>query len=196
MLLGAVNEAEGFLHGGFAGFFVPGVFDDVAVFGEPAGGAEHRRDADPHAAVGEQVEPAGVGHRQVGQGGDAREQEFAERDAHAGGDLFALGAENGEVFVERGVVESGRADLVREPLVHRLARGVGMDVDQARHDHAAGAVVGGVGGVGVVAADISDAAVGEGDVGAGHVGVGGAVPGDGEVGVADQGGWHGGASGV
>ena len=71
-----------------------------------------------------------------------------------------------------------------------------MDVDQAGHDHAAGAVDNRVDSVLVIAADIGDAAIGEGDVGAGQLGVGGAVPGDGKVGVADQGGGHGGASGL
>ena len=170
--------------------FVPGVFDHVAVLGKPAGGAEHRRDADPHAGLRQQVEPAGMRHRQVGERGDAGQQQLGQRDAHAMRDGLGVGAEDRQVFVERGIVEAGRADLVDQALVHRLAGRVGVDVDQARHDHQAGAVDGGVGGACVVAADEDQRAAVECHVGVGEIDVRlrAGVPGDHHSGVADEGG--------
>ena len=192
VLLGAVYEGQGLAHRFFAGGFVPFVLDAVAVLRGPLGGFEHGCDADAHAGFRQQVEPAGVGHREVGDGGDAGKQEFAKGDADAVGDGVGVGAEDGHVFVEGRVVEAGRADLVDEALVHGLAAGVAVDVDEAGHDHRVAAVDFVVDRPGVVAADVGDGAALEDDVGTGHVGVGAGVsrtvPGDEHIGVADDGG--------
>ena len=80
VLLGALDQGEGLGHRLLAGGRVPFVLDHMAVLGEPAGGAEHRRDADAHAALGQQVEPAGMRHGEIGDGGDARQQQLGQRD--------------------------------------------------------------------------------------------------------------------
>ena len=134
--------------------------------------AEHRRDAHPHAALGQQVEPAGMRHRQVGDRGDARQQQLAERHADAVRHRLRIGAEDRQVFVERGVIQARAADLVDQALVHRLAAGVAVDVDQPRHRPSCRRRRTSVSAsAGIVAADEGDGAALEGDVGAGHVDV-------------------------
>ena len=54
-------------------------------------------------------------------GGDAGQQEFGERDTDAMRHRLGVGAEDRQVFVQRGIVEAGAADFVGQALVHRLA---------------------------------------------------------------------------
>jgi hypothetical protein len=164
MLFGTVDQRQRLGHRLFAGGFIPLVFDEVTVPGEPPGGTEHRRDADPHAGIGQQIEPAGMGHRQVGQGCYARQQQLRQRDTDAVRHRLGVSSEDRQVLVERGIIEAGTADFVDQPLVHRLAGRVRVDVHKAGHHHHAGAVDDDVRRSGIASADEGDRPAVEGHV--------------------------------
>ena len=189
MLLGALDQRQRLAHRLLAGRLVPGVFHHVAVLRVPAPRAEHRRDAHAHAGFCQQIEPARMRHRQIGERRDAGQQQFGQRDAHAVRDRLGVGAEYRQVFVERGIVEARTADFVDQPLVHRLGRRVRVDVHQPRHHHHAGAGYHVIRRSIVAAADEAQHAVFEHDVGIRHIDVRlrGRVPGDHHVGIADDG---------
>ena len=188
MLLRLLDDVEGGFHGRSAGLLVPFVFDDMAVLRVPAGRAEHRRDADAQAAIGRKVDPAGMGDREIGERGDAGEQQFGIGDLHAIRHRLGVGPQDRHELVERGIIERGRAELVEETLVQRLARRVRVDVDEAGHDHAPAAVDGLVGLPFVAGPDIKQRAVLEGDIGAVQIDMPGSfrVPGDNDFGVLDD----------
>ena len=70
--------------------------------------------------------------------------------------------------------------------------GVRMQIDEAGHHHALGAIDHGVGGAGVVLADVGDGLAVEGDIDATHVDVaaGLRLPDDRPIGVLDNGDGH------
>src|SRR5579883_1286076 len=158
------DKAERALHGGTPRRLVPFVVDGMAVTGEPAGGAEHRRRIGADAAFAERVEPALMLDRKVAERGDAARHQL--RQGHLVGGAFARGValEEEEVLVKRAHIELGAADFVGEALQHRLGRGMGVDVDEAGHDEKTAPVDLARGGVAARRADMRDAVAGEFDI--------------------------------
>ena len=116
-----------------AASFVKIVFHDEAVAREPAARPEHRRDADPQARARKNVEPAFGRQREVAEGRDARQQDFGKRDAIRRLHAFLVRVQNGQILIERGVVEFVASDLIPHALVHRLAERMRVNVDQTGH---------------------------------------------------------------
>ncbi len=110
------------------------------------------------------VEPAVPGDRHVDERRDAGEQEFRIGDGGAGRDPRRVAAEERHELVERRLVELRRAELVVPALRHRLRGGVRVDIDEARHDEAPGAVDHGLRRPLVAAADLDDLRAVEGEV--------------------------------
>ncbi len=125
-------------------------------------------------------------HRQVGERGDAGQQQFRQRHPDTVRHRLCVRSEDRQVFVERGIIEARTADLIDQALVQRLAGWVGMDVHQPRHDHQALAVDDDIGGAVIVAADEADRSAGEGEVGVRHIGVCLTVPADDHPGVPNK----------
>jgi hypothetical protein len=100
----------------------------------------HWRDPSADAAFTERVEPVLALGGKVAKGGDAALHQLTQR--HLVGCLPALGVcrKQRQVFVERAHEELSAADLVGQALQHRLRGGVGMKIDQARHDETAAPV--------------------------------------------------------
>ena len=195
MLVGKVDGAHRLFHpGAAAAGLVPVVLKLVAVIGVPFGVLEHRSHAGTDAGFRQHVEPGVEREGIVDHRGDAAGQQLGHGDPQTGGQSLGIVLEDGEELVERGVEEAGAADLVGHALAQRLAGRVGVDVDEARHHHALGAVHLHVDLAGIAAADLGHHAAGEDDVAALQVDVAAllGVPGDDPGGVADDGGAGGG----
>ena len=188
MLLGALDQRQRLAHRLFARRLVPGIFDHMAVLRVPAPRTEHRRDAHTHAGLRQQIEPSRMRHRQIGQRGHARQQQLRQRHAYAMRDRLRVGTEDRQVLVERGIIETRTADFVDQPLVHRLARRMRVDVHQPRHHHHAGAGYHFIRLPIVAAADEAQHAAIERHIGIRHIDVRlrARVPGHHHVGVADK----------
>ncbi len=192
MALGGIDERESLQHAVFAGLLVPFVIDERAVRREPARRAEPRSDIDAQAALSGEIEPLRMRHRKIDHRGDAGQQQFRIRNAHAVRHAFRIGPQDRHVFVKRRIIQAGRADLVEKALVERFAGRMRVDIDEARHHHEAASVDGLDRFAPIVAAGKHDLAAVESDIAAGDIGVAVlcGVPGDDIVRVADDGDGH------
>ena len=173
---------------------VPGEVEPVIDLQLPGPRAEGGGEEAAQAALREEVGPAGEQPADVHQGGDAGEQELAGRRLeprlHV---LVAEAAEGLAAFVEAGHVVVAHAVLLAQAALDGLVLRVGVDVDEAGHDHQLAAADRVLRLAGEAGADVDDAVVREGHVDVAGVDVAraGRVPDDGPGGVADEGGRHG-----
>ena len=188
MLAGTLDEAPRLLEALASGVRRPLVLERMAVAREPPRVTEARGDDRPDAARGKDVQPLVVGGGEVGDRGAPREQQLRDRDLERGDPSSRVVVEHGEELVERAVMEPGAQRLVRDALAQRLARGVGVQVDEPGHHEAIASVDHVVGGACVVPADEGDDAIGKRDVRIANIVVALAVPGDRPRRLADEGG--------
>jgi len=190
---GGIDHAQRLRHGLAPGRLVPLVLDAMAVAGEPAGRAIGGRKTGADAAAGEILGPVGARRGIIHEGGDATLQHLRHREERRGAARVLVGAHQQHELVERAHAELGRAALLHQAAVEGLARGVRMDVDQARHHHVAAAADLPVGAPGVAPPHEVEAIAGEGDVGVAEVLVpsGCLVPRDHPIRILDDGRAHG-----
>jgi hypothetical protein len=140
MLARPLDQAERAVEPVPPGLLVPLVAHLVAVRRVPAAGAEHRRGIDAHAAGAERVEPILARGGQVAHRGNAALHQFAQRHLGRGAAPLGIGLEQRQVFVERAHIKLAAANLVGQPLQHRLGGRVSVDVDKARQNRKAAPV--------------------------------------------------------
>ena len=132
MLRRKVDQAARPVEGLASRLHVPLVFELVAVAREPPRIAEHRRGDGADARLGQRVDPAVEGRRDIDHGGDAAHQQLGERHAHGGDRAFPIIVEDRQELIKRAVPEAGAARLVGDALAQRLATRMGMNIDEAR----------------------------------------------------------------
>ena len=101
MLFSALHQAQRFFHRLFAGFFIPFIFNHMAILGEPAGRTEHGRHTNPHAGFCQQIKPAWMRHGKIRKRRHTGKQQFGKCHAHAMRHRFRIRAEDRHVFVKR-----------------------------------------------------------------------------------------------
>ena len=193
MLKGQVEGLTGLFEAGWPAIRIaPIILQGMAVAGEPGGVAKGRRDTGADAAVGQQIEPTVEGGGEIDHRGTAASQQFGERHLDAGRGAGGVVVEDGQKFIERGMVKIGAANFIGDALAQRLAGRVAVDIDQPRHDQAVAAVDLNLGRAGVAPADMVDQAVGKGHIAVIEINMAlvGGIPADQPGGVADHGGGH------
>ena len=188
VLLGEVHDPDRRLELAPPARLVPVEPQLVPVRELPVRVGEERADVDPKAAPASPVEPPFDGAGEVRHRGDSGEEELRVGHLHR---RLAAGLVEGEgagAFVEPGVVHLGDPVVLAHALARGLGMGVGVEIDEPRHDESPRAVDGAAGGALVAAPDVDDAVGGERDVAAAEVLVLAAVPRRDPGRVADYGG--------
>ena len=188
VLRSIIDHIERALHGLLAGGLVPLILHRMAVLRGPGGGTVHRAQHRAHAGRGHIVGPALTRAGQVGDGGDAAFQQLAHRHHTGGAGRIRVEPEHRHEFIQRGLAEARAAQLLQQALVAGLRGRVGMDVDEAWHQHQAAPVDLPVGGAGIALADEAELVALEGDVRPFQIGMAARrlVPGNHVIGVADH----------
>ena len=131
----AVGEVERLAEGAVAGGGIEIVFDGMAVASPPRAGAEHAPAHGANARLGQFVAPALARASEIAQRRHAAAQRLRDGDAQRRAGIARIDLEDRHEFVERTLAEAGRTQFLQHSLPSRLVAGMGVNIDEARHDH-------------------------------------------------------------